>query len=59
MEWDLRGGVALVQGEVQAGEAEALVGWVAIVLERVPAESVSAQIVERGCHIRLACHAII
>jgi hypothetical protein len=52
MEWDLLGEVVRVQVEVQAEEAGALVGWVVTDLEPAPAENVSAQIVERGCHIK-------
>ena len=54
MEWDLPGGVAPAQVEVQAQEVEALVEWVETVLGLAPAEIVSAQAVERRYHTRQA-----
>jgi hypothetical protein len=47
MEQDLPGVVVQVLAEVQAEEAEVLAGWVAIVLELAPVETVSAQIAGR------------
>jgi hypothetical protein len=59
MEWDLPGGVVRVQVEVQAEEVVALAGWAVTALEPAPAASVSALVVEPGCHIRQVSHVTI
>jgi hypothetical protein len=59
MEWDPHGGVVLVQVEVQAEEAEVLVGWAATAPELARAEIVFVLIVGRGCHIKQVSPAII
>jgi hypothetical protein len=59
MEWDPHGVAVREQVEVQAEEVEVLAGWVVTVLELARAETVSAQIVERGCHIKQVSPATI
>jgi len=59
MEWDLPGGAARAQVEVQAEEPEAPAGWVVTAPEPDPAASVSALVVEPGCYIRQVSRATI